>query len=125
MCSNAALVVRAIVAPSKQQNKNQVLACVNRTMLDIRTRLRSEWRLHPLTPGALAKATLEFLKWGRRVTDGLIAGCDSSSTYLAKFFSDGSASPKEGSSQPVVPLIYAVCVFKRYLIFVFRCLYPK
>ncbi|CAM9477123.1 unnamed protein product [Ectocarpus fasciculatus] len=37
-------------------------------MADLRSKLRREWRLHPLTPGHLAKRTLEFLQWGRLMT---------------------------------------------------------
>lgn len=43
----------------------QVLTYVNRTLATLRARLRREWRLHPLTPGHLAKIALEFLQWGR------------------------------------------------------------
>ncbi|CAM9314665.1 unnamed protein product, partial [Hapterophycus canaliculatus] len=46
---------------------SQVLGHVNRTMADLRSRLRREWRLHPLTPGGLARRTLEFTRWGRQV----------------------------------------------------------
>ncbi|CAM9971572.1 unnamed protein product, partial [Ectocarpus sp. 4 AP-2014] len=44
---------------------SQVLGHVNHTTADLRSKLRRDWRLHPLTPGHLAKRTLEFLQWGR------------------------------------------------------------
>eukprot|EP00903_Cladosiphon_okamuranus_P021088 g19371.t1 len=47
---------------------SQVLGHVNRTMADLRSRLRLAWRLYPLTPGQLARRVLEFLQWGRRST---------------------------------------------------------
>ncbi|CAM9461722.1 unnamed protein product, partial [Pylaiella littoralis] len=45
---------------------SQVLGYVNRTTAGLRSKLRQEWRLHPLEPGQLARRTLEFLQWGRR-----------------------------------------------------------
>ncbi|CAN0068316.1 unnamed protein product, partial [Scytosiphon promiscuus] len=45
---------------------SQVLGHVNRMMAGLRTTLRREWRLHPLTPGGLARRKVEFLRWGRQ-----------------------------------------------------------
>lgn len=55
-------------------------------MAGLRSRLRREWRLHPLTPGQLARRTLEFLLWGRRVAlwGGRRARCRWSALYQVR-----------------------------------------